>query len=123
MPQNDILKRYLEAGAEFTNMTRKRAEAIVRDLVKAGEVQTAEAQQWVNDLVSQSRENTEAIVDIVRKEIADQLAALGLATRDDLERLEARLSAKGAATPAPKAPAATTVKKAPAKAAKKATKA
>ena len=39
MPQNELLKRYLEAGMHFSQMTRERAEAIVRDLVKAGEVQ------------------------------------------------------------------------------------
>ncbi len=30
MAQNDMLKRYLEAGLAFTKMTQERAEAIVR---------------------------------------------------------------------------------------------
>src|SRR5688500_680863 len=51
MAQSDVLKRYLDAGVAFTQMTRQRAEAIVRDLVKAGEVQSDQAQQVVQDLV------------------------------------------------------------------------
>ena len=39
MAQNDMLKRYLDAGIAFTQMTRTRAEDIVKELVSAGEVQ------------------------------------------------------------------------------------
>ena len=38
MAQTDMLRRYLDAGLAFTKMTQDRAEAIVRDLVRAGEV-------------------------------------------------------------------------------------
>ena len=39
MAENPLIKRYLDAGMAFTQMTQARAEAIVKDLVKAGEVQ------------------------------------------------------------------------------------
>src|SRR5687768_5066764 len=99
MPQNDLLKRYLEAGAQFTQMTRDRAEAIVKELVKAGELQREQAQERVEELVDRSRKNTEQLVDLIRHEIADQLGSLGLATKDDLARLEAKIGG-GAAKPA-----------------------
>jgi polyhydroxyalkanoate synthesis regulator phasin len=38
MAQTDILKRYLDTGLAFTAMTQARAEALVKDLVKAGPV-------------------------------------------------------------------------------------
>ena len=106
MAQNDQLKRYLEAGMAFTQMTRERAEAIVKDWVKAGEVRREQAQERVDELVERSRRNTEQLVDIVRTEIAQQLGAMGIATKDDLARLEARLSGPSAASPPKKAPAA-----------------
>ncbi|MEY2477519.1 MAG: hypothetical protein QOG87_2834, partial [Actinomycetota bacterium] len=44
MAQNDMLRRYLDAGMAFTQLTRARAEAIVKDLVKAGELQREQTQ-------------------------------------------------------------------------------
>src|SRR5947209_12118921 len=92
MPQNDLLRRYLDAGVAFTQMTRSRAEAIVKDLVKAGELQQNQAQKQVDDLMERSRKNTEQLLDMVRKEITTQLASMGIATKDDIARLEARLT-------------------------------
>ena len=117
MAQSDVIKRYLDAGAAFTQLTQKRAEAIVAELVAAGEVQAAQATQAVQDLVERSRATTEAIVAQVVSEVSAQVNSLGLATKSDIDRLEKRIDAV-AKSPAPKAAA----KKAPAKkaAAKKA---
>src|SRR4051794_33211061 len=92
MPDNDMLRRYLDAGIAFTQMTRDRAEAIVRDFVKTGELQRDQAQKNVDDLLDQSRKNTERLLEMVRKEIQDQLQSFGLATKADVERIESRLS-------------------------------
>lgn len=93
MPENPLIKRYLEAGMAFTQMTQARAEAIVKDLVKAGEVQTSRTEDLVAQIVERSRKNTERLLDQVRAEVRAQIGALGLATRDDLARLEKRLAA------------------------------
>jgi hypothetical protein len=79
-------------------MTRDRAEAIVKDLVKAGEVQQKQAQKQVDDLVERSRKNTEALLEVVRREVTTQLSAMGLATRDDIARLEAMIGSGGSGT-------------------------
>jgi polyhydroxyalkanoate synthesis regulator phasin len=117
MAQTDLLKKYLDAGLAFTQMTQQRAEAIVRDLVKAGEVQAEQATQRRNELIERSRENTEKMMQTIRREVRDQVRALGLATQDDIKALRADVAAlkKGA-------PAKSTATKAPAKkaAAKKA---
>ncbi len=115
MAQSDVLKRYLDAGANFTQLTQKRAEAIVNDLVKAGEVQTNQASQAVQDLLDRSRKATESLVAQVRTEVRDQVKGLGLATKADIARLERRIDAVG--PKAKKAPAKkkSAAKKAPAK--------
>ena len=110
-----MLRRYLDAGMAFTQLTRARAEAIVKDLVKAGELQREQTQDALEDLLERSRKNTDQLRDLVRKEIREQLASIGLATKDDIARLERKLSG-GAKTAAP-------AKKAPAKKAAKAAKA
>src|SRR3954447_13487843 len=115
MPQrNDVLKRYLDAGMAFTQMTRSRAEAIVKDLVKAGELQQKQAQKQVDDLMERSRKNTEQLLDLIRNEITSQLSAMGLATKDDIARLESKITSASTSRPATTT-AASTAKKAQAK--------
>ena len=112
MAQNDILKRYLDAGLAFTALTQARAEALVKDLVKAGEVQADQAREAVSDLLERSRKNSEKLIDTVRTEVRSQITGLGLVSKDDLDKLEARIASLfGAAT----APAKAAAKKVPAK--------
>lgn len=121
MAQSTVLKKYLDAGMQFTAMTQTKAEALVKELVKAGELQTEQAQAAVADLLERSRKNTEAFVEQVRQEIVASADSLGLATIADITRLEKLIAAirPDAAKPGAKAAPA---KKAPAKkpAAKKA---
>lgn len=107
MAQSDLFRRYLDAGIAFTEMTRERAQAIVREWVKAGEVPMQRADDFIEDLVERSRQNTEAIVTLVQSQVQEQLGALGLATKADIARLEAKISrATTAKAPAAKKPAA-----------------
>ena len=43
MPENDLLKRLLDAGMTLTATTQARAEEVIRDLVSAGAVQAEQA--------------------------------------------------------------------------------
>jgi polyhydroxyalkanoate synthesis regulator phasin len=115
MPQTDLLQRYLDAGVAFTTMTRSRAEGIVRDLVKAGEVQTEQAQKAVEDLVERSRKNTERMADSIRKEIRQQITNLGLATQADIARLERKIATLSKSTGTKNKPAKKSARKAAAK--------
>src|SRR4051794_2255822 len=47
MPEQDLFKRYLDAGVAFTQMTRAKAEELVKEWVKAGEVQRDQVQERV----------------------------------------------------------------------------
>jgi polyhydroxyalkanoate synthesis regulator phasin len=106
MAQNDVLKRLLDAGMTFTAMTQARAEDLIRDLVRAGEVQAEQAQGVVDELVDRSRRNSERLIDAVRSEIRQQVANLGLATKDDIDRLERKITDVASRGPAKKAASA-----------------
>lgn len=97
MPQNDGLRRYLEAGISFTQITRSRAEDLVRDLIQTGEVERNRAQEWVEDLVKTSRDRSEAFLSTVRSEVRRQLAELDLTNIDELAKRVADVLAKGQA--------------------------
>jgi polyhydroxyalkanoate synthesis regulator phasin len=76
--QIDGLKRYIEAATTLTQITRGRAEEIVRDLVSSGELERTRAQEWIEDLVKRSREASEHFVDQVSSEVDRQLSERGL---------------------------------------------
>lgn len=129
MAPNDLFKRYLDAGLELGLVTQARAEALVRELVKAGEVQADQARDAVADLVARSRRNSERLIDTVRTEVRSQITERGLASKADLDKLEARIAGlfgtatastkRAAQRPAAKAPAAKTATAAKKKAAPK----
>ena len=105
MAEADPLRKYVEAGIAFTQLTKTKAEAIVRELVKAGDVQREQAQDRVEELLDRSRKSTESMGDMIRKELAQQLSSMGFATKADVEALEARLEARiAAATGSPASP-------------------
>ena len=115
MPQNDLIKRYVDAAVSFTAITQARAEALVKDLVKAGEVQADQARDAVSDLLERSRKSSENLLDTVRTEVRQQITNLGLASQSDLDRIEQRISSLldtvTASTKKASAPAKTTAKK------------
>ncbi len=115
MAEADPLRKYVEAGIAFTQLTKARAEAIVRELVKAGDVQREQAQDRVEELLDRSRKSTEGIAGLVRREIEKQLLSMGFATKDEVDKLEARLEGRLAAMATAAAPAAKPSKASPAK--------
>lgn len=97
MAQRDVLKRCLDAGMAFTATTRSRAEAIVRELVRTGEIQRDQFQGQVDELIERSRRNGDHLVALVRKEVISPVAEFGTALWDELRVLEKSLSGSGAA--------------------------
>jgi len=73
MASNERIRKYLEAGSVLGQVTRARAEDIVRELVSAGDIQRGQAQEWVDNLVERSRKASEQVLELVRHEVATQL--------------------------------------------------
>jgi polyhydroxyalkanoate synthesis regulator phasin len=97
MTENDGLRRYVEAATALTQITRSRAEELVRELIKAGELERHRAQEWVEDLVKTSRDRSEALVHTVRGEVRQQLKELGFSNMDDLAKKVADILARSSA--------------------------
>src|SRR5438309_11269729 len=81
MATQDRFQRYLDAGRAWTEMTRDQADSVVKDLVKAGEIQQKRAKKAVDELVERSRKNAEELRKLVRNEIQSQISSLGIATQ------------------------------------------
>ena len=125
----DALQSYLTLAGGLTEITRQRALAAAKALAAQGEATAEQVQSLAEDLLSQTRQNSETVSALVRYEVERALGRLGLASGDDVAQLIGRVQALeeqvrtlkasggGTASAAAKAPAA----KAPAKAGTKST--
>jgi len=88
----DEIRRVALITSGIVELTRNRAEAVVRDLIKSGDVSGGQATQVVRDLMERSKQNRTEILNLIRSEIRNQTEALGLASKRDIERLERRVA-------------------------------
>jgi polyhydroxyalkanoate synthesis regulator phasin len=86
-------EQYLQALASLTDMTRSRAERIAGRLVRQGEVQSGQVGRVAEDLLRRTRKNRETVSRLIQREVKRQLGALGIATRDEVARLQQRIRA------------------------------
>jgi polyhydroxyalkanoate synthesis regulator phasin len=73
MAGNERIRKYLDAGSVVGQVSRGRAEEIVRELVNAGDIRREQAEEWVDNLVDRSRRSSEQMLETVRREVAAQL--------------------------------------------------
>ena len=87
---------------------RDRAERVVSDLAKRGEARAKDLQKLMRELTERSARSRKELGSLVQKEIRRQIRALGLATHDEVERLQKRIREleKGGARKAKAKPAA-----------------
>lgn len=88
----DEFRRLALFTSGVAELTRHRAEQIVRDMVKSGEVRRDQAGSLVKTVMDLGRINRSEFIEMMRGEIRNQIAALGVATNRDVERLERRVS-------------------------------
>ena len=113
MPQAPDWKQLVETGMQFTEMRRSQAKRIAQDLLAQGQIARDQLSATVDELVEMSRRRADELTKVVRHEVQRQLSVLGIATREDLERIERRIAAMNA--PASRAAKKSSAKKAPAK--------
>ena len=94
MPQSPDLTKLIEAGMNFTELRRSQARQLVAELVAQGQLARDQATSTVDEVLELSRRRREDLRSFVQGEIQRQVRALGIATRDDLDRLERKITAK-----------------------------
>jgi polyhydroxyalkanoate synthesis regulator phasin len=65
---------------------------LVRDLVRAGEVQAEQTQALVNELVERNRRNTERFVEQIRAEVRRQMDAAESTRKDVVARMQSQIN-------------------------------
>ena len=100
MPMIDEIRRVALFTSGVAELSKNRAEQIVKGMVKSGDIRKDQVSTRVKGLMEVSRDNRIQLVGLIRSEIQNQVKNLGLATKRDLERVERRVarlesSAKG----------------------------
>ena len=83
------IQQLIDAGVEFTEVTREEADAFVKQLVDKGEVQRRDAERVVQELVDRGRETSERIAANVQREVSKQVAIMS----ERFDELEKRFEA------------------------------
>jgi polyhydroxyalkanoate synthesis regulator phasin len=82
-----LLEKGLLAGLGLLSMTREKAQKVVEELTHEGEVQKNEMKQWVDQLSDRGEEERQALRKLVRDEVKKVLDEMGLATKEDIQKL------------------------------------
>jgi polyhydroxyalkanoate synthesis regulator phasin len=98
----------MQALASLSDLTRAQAERVAALLAKQGEVQSAQVGRVAEDMMRRTQKNREIMTRLVQREVKRQLGVLGMATRDEVARLQQRVRAleqaveRASQTPAPR---------------------
>src|SRR5215207_1820338 len=87
-------EQYLQALASLSDLTRTQAERVAALLAKQDEVQSAQVGRVTEDLMRRTQKNREIMSRLIQREVKRQLGVLGMATRDEVARLQQRVRAR-----------------------------
>ena len=83
----NLFEKGFLAGIGLLSMTREKAQDLIDELSHEGEVQKGEVKQWVDQLSDRGEEERQALRKLVRDEMKKVLDEMGLATKEDLEKM------------------------------------
>ena len=90
------MKDFLEKGflmsLGLAALTKEKLDKAVEDLVERGKVSEKEGRELADDLLAKSEDFRKDLSQRVEKMVADTLAGLSVPTREDLQKLEARIA-------------------------------
>lgn len=102
MDPKDLIGRTLDTGRGVTQRSQERIESLVGQLQRLSEDQLDQVTTLVGEMRDRSLLTGEQVASFVDRRVRAQLAALGIASQADLDRLEAKVDRlSGPPGPAP----------------------
>ncbi|MGZ4108636.1 MAG: phasin family protein [Actinomycetota bacterium] len=83
------VRKYMEAAVE--KLTPAKAQEMARSLLEGQSKGREQVQRLAQDLMDWSNQTRERMSEMVRREVARQLKAMGVASRDEVDALKARV--------------------------------
>jgi len=91
----EFIEKSLFASIETVSLTKKRAEEIVRDLVKKRKLEKSEAQRICDMLLSKAKESKHALQELIEGVIKKIVDEMQIPTRNELNELKNSISDLG----------------------------
>ena len=96
---SDLIKKTILTGFGIASLTKEKAEKLVKDLIKEGEVSEGEGSKFVKELLEKVEDNKKSMEKKIEKTVCDVLKKLNIPSRKDIiglnskiEKLEKKLS-------------------------------
>jgi len=83
----DLMKKGVLMGLGAITLTKERAEAMVDELVKKGELAKEERGSAITELLEKAEQEQKFLHDMIAAEVKKITEELGLATKNDLKSL------------------------------------
>lgn len=87
----DSAHKLMLAGLGALTMTRERAEQIFDDAVRRGQAAQDDRSGFVKDLMDGAEKMRGDLEELVNRQVKQTLMSMDVATREDLQRIEAKL--------------------------------
>jgi len=87
----DILKKTLYTSIGLVYLTKEKVEELANELIEDGKMTAQEGKEFVEDLLTKSKEAKDKVEEQVEHTVKDTLNKMNLVTRNDYEKLETRL--------------------------------
>jgi poly(hydroxyalkanoate) granule-associated protein len=87
----ETLDKIVAAGLGAMCMTRDRAEELFDEAVKRGKEVQANREKFVAQVMDSAKQARAGLEETVRKQVHSAMTGLNLPTREDLQRIEAKL--------------------------------
>ena len=87
----ELVKKTLLTGVGLAYMTKDKIEEIARELAKSAELSKDKGQEFVNEVIERGETARKDLEATVQGLVNDSLEKTNLATREDIDRLVARI--------------------------------
>jgi polyhydroxyalkanoate synthesis regulator phasin len=87
----ELFKKTMLMGVGLAAMTKDRVEEMAREVAKSADMSADKGQQFVREVLDRAEKARDDFESTVQKAVNDNLRKTDLPTRDDIERLNARL--------------------------------
>lgn len=88
----DLMKRAMQVGLGAFSVTKEKAEQLVDELVKRGELSQNEAKEFIENLVERGKQEQAELRNVVRTEVQKIQEDLPLVSKKEIKNLEERIA-------------------------------
>jgi polyhydroxyalkanoate synthesis regulator phasin len=86
-----VLKEILYAGLGLVTITREKAEELVSELVKRGELSSEEGKDALNNIANRMQEEKDKLRQRVQDQVENIISSMNLVRRSELDEVRRRL--------------------------------